>query len=344
MGKKHKPRCGSLAFYPRKRAKKQTRHFKSFKKDSGKTLPVNFLAYKAGMLQVSGIDRRKGAVTQNQEVVKAVTILEAPPLKVYGIRAYGKLNGKESVIGETLADNLNKHLLKRLNSENKGKTKKEKKRKSEGIGKDTVRVENEKKKEFDFNVMISEIHEIRLLVHTQPYLTGFGKKLPDVSEVSLSGNVSEQLKLAQERLGKEVSVRDFLAEKDFVDIKGVTKGKGIQGPVKKFGVKIQGRKAQTARVVGSIGPWHPATVMFTVGRPGQMGYHTRTEYNKRIILIGNAEMLKNYEFMDYGRVKNEFIALGGSVVGPEKRIIALRKSIRPLRKESPLLEEVRVLA
>jgi hypothetical protein len=71
--------------------------------------------------------------------------------------------------------------------------------------------------------------------------------------------------------------------------------------------------------------------MWTVARPGQMGYHTRTEYNKRILVLGNGEkwVAKGYGFPYYGDIRNDFLVLSGSLPGAPKRCIALRLPVRP---------------
>ena len=78
----------------------------------------------------------------------------------------------------------------------------------------------------------------------------------------------------------DASIADVFTGEHFIDIRAVSKGKGMQGPVKRAGVKMQRPKAKKRRIVGSISPWNPSTVMWQVPRPGQMGYHSRTEYNK----------------------------------------------------------------
>jgi len=65
-----------------------------------------------------------------------------------------------------------------------------------------------------------------------------------------------------------------------IDILGVTKGKGVAGVMKRFGVKhLQKKSHRGFRKVGCIGAWHPARVAWTVPRTGQLGYHHRTEIN-----------------------------------------------------------------
>ena len=153
-------------------------------------------------------------------------------------------------------------------------------------------------------------------------------------EIMISGGKTPQARLefALENLGKELRIRDIFAEGELVDVIGVSRGKGFQGPTKRFGVKLLPRKTRgTKRGIGCIGPWHPARVMYTVARAGQMGFHQRTEYNKRIVKISETgdEINPKGGFLHYGLVKGDYIVVLGSVPGPKKRLIRIRKSMRP---------------
>jgi large subunit ribosomal protein L3 len=89
MAKGHKPRAGSRAFWPKKRAGRiysRPRAHPEVKEG----VPLDFAGYKAGMTQVSFMDNRKDSVTGGQEIVKPITVLDCPPLVVCGIRAYKK--------------------------------------------------------------------------------------------------------------------------------------------------------------------------------------------------------------------------------------------------------------
>jgi large subunit ribosomal protein L3 len=182
-----------------------------------------------------------------------------------------------------------------------------------------------------------KVLEVRLLCHAQPWKAGLGKKRPEVCEIALSGNVGQQIAFAREKLGHEIAVSDVFGEKDFVDVKAVSKGKGMQGPVKRAGVKTHRPKAKKSRVVGSIGPWHPNTVMWQVARPGQLGYQVKTEYNKRVLKIGPAgdvgSVNRKGGFKNYGVLKSDFVVLAGSVIGPSKRAISMRIPARASHAE-----------
>lgn len=340
--KKHKPRSGSLAFYPKKRALGEVPQFVSFKaEDSENSAPLNFFGYKAGMTHVIGTDKHKKSPSFGQKVQFAVTVIECPPLKVFGMRAYKETPYGTVCLGEKHAENVSKELGRRVKS--LGGKKPEKKK--EGQKKEKSNKGAGKKGAFDFAGGMEQISQIRLLAHTQPKLTGIGKKKPEVVEIFLSGSKEEQLKLAEEKLGGEISVKEAFKQLDFLDIKAVSKGKGFSGVVKRFGVKDHRPKAKKKRVVGSIGPWHPATVMFTVARAGQLGYQFRTEFNKKLLIVGSGEkMTPKGGFKNYGVVKNDYIAVEGSVAGPVKRCVALRKGLRPAPLERHKIEEVELIA
>ena len=89
---------------------------------------------------------------------------------------------------------------------------------------------------------VNDVIYIRLLVHTQPRKSGLGKKTPEVLELGIGGDVKAQFAYAKGILGKEVHVKDVFKEAESLDIISVTTGKGFQGPVKRWGIKMQKRK------------------------------------------------------------------------------------------------------
>ncbi len=300
MPRRTKPRSGSLGFYPRKRAKRITPRFRSWPQVE-EVKPLGFYGYKAGMTHLHYIDKRPRTPTTGKEVFSAVTVIEAPPLFVYGVRAY---NGRS--LGEVWAEKLPKYLERKVTLPESP-------------------VEGE----------LPEGESYRLLVTTQPWLIGL-KKTPDIGEIAIGGSPQEQREYALSLLGKEIRVTDVFEAGMYIDVIAVTKGKGFQGVVKRFGVFEFGhKKEKTKRGVGSIGPWHPAKVMWTVPRPGQMGFHRRTEYNKYIFLIGNGEespITPKGGFLHYGEVRSDYIVVRGSVPGPAKRVLGMRIAIRPPKR------------
>jgi len=82
-------------------------------------------------------------------------------------------------------------------------------------------------------------------------------------------------------------------------------------------------------MAGTLGPWL-SWVRSTVPQAGQMGFHKRTEYNKRILKIGEngEEITPEGGFPHYGFVRNEYVVVHGSLPGSVKRIIRMRHAIR----------------
>ncbi|MEM0492391.1 MAG: 50S ribosomal protein L3, partial [Candidatus Thermoplasmatota archaeon] len=132
-------------------------------------------------------------------------------------------------------------------------------------------------------------------------------------------------------LGRELTVRDVVKEGDMLDILAVTKGKGFQGHVQRWGVKLLAHKnSKHRRMIGTAGSWHPNWIQATVPQAGQMGYHQRTEYNKRVLKIGDKgeEITPAGGFPHYGIIRNAYVILHGSIPGPVKRLISMRDAVR----------------
>jgi len=315
--KKHAPRHGSLAFLPRKRAavtKGRVRHWLNVS-DS-----VEFLGYagfKAGMTHITYIEDQKNSPYFGKELMKPVTVIEVPPLILIGIRVYNEDEYGKYIVGDIFSTQLNDYLRRKINLPN---------------------FEN-----YDFEAMkeklsktLNNTSQIRGIFQTQPHLTSLPRKKPDILEIQVNSGSSptEEFNFALDLLGNEIKARDILMEGELVDILAVTKGKGFQGPVKRFGIKILTRKNNKARrAVACIGPWHPARVLYTVPRPGQLGFHQRTEYHKRIMVIGENEEEINPKggFVRYGEVNGDYLLVLGSIPGPKNRLIRIRKTIRPVK-------------
>ena len=308
MPERHHPRRGSHGFSPRKRAKAETPHIKNWAEDGKKPKIQGFFGYKAGMTHAFIVDYRPTSTTSGREVKMPVTVVETPPIKVAAVRAYQRTSHGLHTVGEMWADKIDPELSKRI-----------------------PLIKKQKKKNWDFT---KDADEIRVVVYTQPKLvTGVPKKTPEISELRIGGgSIEEQIKYAKEILGKEMKINDVIKDGDMLDIIAITKGKGFQGAVKRWGVKLLTHKnSKHRRMIGTAGSWHPNWVQATVPQAGQMGYHQRTEYNKRILKIGidGSEVTPKGGFLRYGPVKRTYVVLSGSLPGPTKRLVRLRYPARP---------------
>ena len=313
--KRHAPRRGSLAFLPRKRAvqiKGRVRHwFDSLDEINY----LGFAGFKVGMTHITYIEDQKNSPYYGKELMKPVTVIEVPPLILIGIRVYNADEYGKYIVGELFTTELNNFLARKINIPNIEKIKQ----------KDTKK---------EISKKLNETSEIRGIFQTQPYKTSIPRKKPDIIEIKINSinQPKDEFNSVYKNLGKEIKARDILTEGELVDVIAVTKGKGFQGPVKRFGIKILTRKnSKVQRAVACIGPWHPARVLYTVPRAGQLGYHQRTEYHKRIMQIGENEEEINPKggFIRYGKIHGDYILLLGSIPGPKKRLIRIRKTIRP---------------
>lgn len=315
--KKHAPRHGSLAFLPRKRAASIKGRVRNWLDYSEEVNFLGFAGFKTGMTHITYIEDQSNSPYYGKELMKPVTIIETPPLILIGIRVYNKDEYGKYIIGEVFTKEFNEYLSRKINLPN---------------------FENYDLEEIKENILknLNEKSEIRGIFQTQPYKTSLPRKKPDIVEIKVNSTKEplEGFNYAFETLGKEIRARDILSEGELIDVIVVTKGKGFQGPVKRFGVKILTRKnSKIRRAVACIGAWHPARVSYTVPRAGQLGFHQRTEYHKRIMLIGENEEEINPKggFIRYGRIQGDYLLILGSIPGSKKRLVRIRKTIRPLK-------------
>ena len=300
----HNPRRGSLQFWPRRRARRPYARIKSWPRTDEVKL-LGFAGYKAGMTHVMLDDNSPGSLTKGETISSPVTIIECPPLKPYSIRFYQKTSNGLKVVSEIFAKNVDKHMNRKVKASKK---------------------ENKAPEEF---------YDLRLVVYTQPSLIGLKKK-PELFELGIGGKDNkERLAYAQGLLTKDIKVSDVLKENQFIDTHSVTKSKGFQGSVKRFGVRIRQHKAEkTKRGVGTLGAWTPKKTDWRVAQGGKMGFHQRTEHNKLNLKIGSdpKEVNPKGGFLNYGQVKADYIILKGSVAGTRKRLITLTEPSRAPEK------------
>ena len=298
------PRRGSLQYWPRKRARKAlpSINWKALNSDSKFK---GFICYKAGMASAFVKDETPDSMTKGKKIVVPATILECPSMKIFSVRFYK--NGK--VAKEILAEGLDKELKRKVKLPKVSK-------KSELEG------------EFD---------DVRAICYSIVKKTNI-KKTPDLSEIALGGSYEDKIKFLKENLGKEISVSSIFEKGNLADVRGLTKGKGLQGPVKRFGITLKSHKSEKGqRRPGTIGSFHPTRVTFRAPMAGQIGMFTRVTYNHKILEIGK-EKFKNIK--NFGDIKTDYVIVAGSVQGPEKRQLLLTAPLRETKKQKKKNYEV----
>jgi large subunit ribosomal protein L3 len=297
-----KPRFGSLQFWPRKRAEKQIPSVNwSMVKGDGKTDSLlGFIAYKAGMGTALVKDTTDKSMTAGKKIYIPVTLLEVPNMKIYSVRFYkfGKVL-KDVVVS---ADKELKRIIL--------------------APKQPKNLETEAPKDFE---------DIRVIAYSIPSQTAI-KKTPDIIELGI--DAKDKLAFVKTLVGKEISLKDFL-KYSLLDVRGLTKGKGLVGPVKRMGIGLKFHKTEKGvRRPGTLGPWHPAHTSFRVAQAGQLGMFSRVAYNNKVVgsgSISEKDINPKGGFKNYGNIKSNYLILKGSVQGSKKRQLLLTPSFRPTK-------------
>ena len=128
-----------------------------------------------------------------------------------------------------------------------------------------------------------KIKEVYALIAVIPKNAGLEQKKPYIFETSVSGgDIKKQLEFVKELLGKEVQINQVFEAGFTVDTAAITKGKGWEGPITRWGVKRKQHKSRkSVREVGSLGPISPQYVMYTVPRAGQRGSSSKNRIRQK---------------------------------------------------------------
>jgi large subunit ribosomal protein L3 len=271
---------------------------------------ANIVAYKVGMTHVMVVDDSESPA-KNMEVARAATVLEVPKMEAYGLRLYAI----DTVTNypEAEADIYHKATAAKLGLK---------------------AVQNDETKLAGFKAKLKDFSDVAVLLVAYPKGMSVQQHHPMRFESPAGGKtIEEKFEFASKLLGNEVKVSDIFKPGEYVDVIGVTKGKGWVGPIKRSHVKRNFHKAtEKIRHGGPLGAFSPGKVYYTTPRAGGMGFNYRTEHNKRIFKLGQktdvATINRPSGFPNYGNVGNDFILMDGSVPGPAKRLVRVRKSVR----------------
>jgi len=346
------PRCGSLAYLPKRRTKHYRGRIRSFPRDNAAS-PCHltaFVGYKAGMTHVVKYqERREGKKMIKKDVVHSCTVIECPPMKIVGLVGYVETPRGLRALSTVWAANLDEAVKRRMyknwmNAKKKAFTKYAEKHKLDAKDKNSIHRDMARIKKYCTSV--------RVLAATQIGKLGFRQRKAHVLEIQVNGgSVADKVDFAYGKFEQEIKVGDVFDMNEVIDTVGVTRGKGMTGPIKRFGCSRLNRKShRVLRKVACIGAWHPSAVKWTVARRGQQGYHSRTEIHKKIYRVGAGAIHgvtdnamcetdavdKNITpiggFPHYGCVNEDFLLIKGGIMGTRKAPITIRKTLFPCTK------------
>jgi large subunit ribosomal protein L3 len=272
---------------------------------------LGYAGFKVGCIQIVSIDDREKTPNHGKQLVSLGTVVATPPISIIGIRGYHDDNDGAHALFDVYSSDMPKEVSRLFTVKPK-----------EGS------LEKAEK-------LLNKISELFAVVAVFPTTAGLEQKKPYVFEVAVKGgDIKKQFEFLKNLFGKQVKVEEVFELGTTVDVASITKGKGIEGPITRWGVKKKQHKSRkTVRAVGSLGPISPASIMYTVPRAGQRGFHQRVEYNKRIMIMSNTgknefKINPSGGYKHYGVVNGDFVVLKGSVPGTYRRLVKLRAQIR----------------
>jgi large subunit ribosomal protein L3 len=312
------PRRGSIAFRPRARAQSLEARVRTWPQlASEKSSLLGFAGFKAGGIHILTVDDREKTPNFGKQLLNSATVIVTPPIRIIGIRGYRHDLYGQHPLFDVYAKDIPKELSRKFDAKST----------DDGLSK--------------AEAMISKTSHVVAIVAVSPNWIGLAQKVPFVFEVAVSGkDAKAQYEYIKTVLGKEIRITDVFQVGQNIDVFGITRGKGVEGPITRFGVKRKQHKSRkSVRAVGTLGPISPAVVMYTVARQGQRGFHQRTEYNKRILIISNTDKDEQNSinppggFKHFGLVRGDYIVVRGSVPGVPKRLVKMRQPMRGLSKK-----------
>jgi large subunit ribosomal protein L3 len=266
----------------------------------------SIVAFKAGMTHVMMTDDSEGP-SKGVEISRPCTILEVPNMEVYGIRLYSK-NPNTHYRVSTL-EVVNSNSAKKLHIK---------------------KIKNDEKSVESIKAKLGEFVDATALVAAYPKGMSAEQHHPVRFEAYVGGkSIEEKFSFLSGVLGKELKASDVFKNGEYVDVAAISKGKGWQGPVKRLHVAVQFHKATgKTRHVGALGAFGSGKVFYTVPQAGQLGFNYRTEHNKKILKVGtkgDQGITPTAGFSNYGIVRNDYLMVSGSVPGPAKILVRIRK-------------------
>ena len=121
-------------------------------------------------------------------------------------------------------------------------------------------------------------------------------------------------------LGDKIGA-DIFAPGEYVDVTGTSKGKGMQGVIKRhnFSRGPETHGSRFHRRPGSLGSMRPMRVFKGKKLPGHMGHETKTIQNLEIIEVN---------------VNDNYILVSGNIPGPKKGLIFIKSAVKKTSKEA----------
>ena len=128
------------------------------------------------------------------------------------------------------------------------------------------------------------------------------------------------------QLGQELDCQVF-EEGEMVDVSGISKGKGLQGVIKRYNQSRgpMGHGSRYHRGVGSLGTMRPMRVFKGKKLPGHMGHVSVTMQNLEVVAVMKDENV---------------ILIKGNVPGPKKSLVIIKSAVKKPNVKNDKIELV----
>eukprot|EP00657_Telonema_sp_P-1_P011658 TRINITY_DN6_c0_g1_i1.p1 TRINITY_DN6_c0_g1~~TRINITY_DN6_c0_g1_i1.p1 ORF type:complete len:305 (+),score=144.05 TRINITY_DN6_c0_g1_i1:154-1068(+) len=257
------PRHGSLGFLPRKRCKRARGKVKTFPKDDESKAChfTAFAGYKAGMTHITREVNKPGSKAHKKEVCEAVTILETPPMIVVGMVGYIETPRGLRSITTVWAQHLSQECRRRFYKNwHRSKSKRAfSNYEAKYTEKEGAAIQA------DCDKIAKHCSVVRALAHTQISKINLRQKKAHIMEIQVNGGTTaDKVNFIREHFEKPVSIDTVFEQNEMIDTMSITKGKGFEGVVTRWGVTMLPRKTHKGlRKVACIGSWHPSRVSYS---------------------------------------------------------------------------------
>jgi large subunit ribosomal protein L3 len=122
--------------------------------------------------------------------------------------------------------------------------------------------------------------------------------------------------ISKYEVGQEIKVTDMFESGDKVDVSGISKGKGFQGVIKRFGTSRgpETHGSMYHRRVGSMGAGtSPGRVFKGKHEPGHMGLDKVTVQNLSVVRVDG---------------ERDLLLVKGAVPGPKGALVTVREAVK----------------